>query len=78
MPNLKLPKLPERAPIKITIAVNPDLYRTLQAYAALYRQAYGEEEELSALVPSMLEQFLNSDREFSRARRASLTPKSKL
>ena len=77
MPSLKLPKLPERAPIKITIAINPDLYRALQAYTALYRQAYGEEEELSALVPYMLEQFLNSDREFTRTRRASSTPKSK-
>lgn len=69
MPNIKLPKLPERVPVKIAIAINPDPHRALQAYAALYCQTYGEEEELATLIPSMLKQFLASDRAFTKAQR---------
>jgi hypothetical protein len=35
MVNLKLAKLPDRTPVKITITVSPDLNRALQAYAAM-------------------------------------------
>lgn len=77
MSNLKLSKLPERTPVKIAIAVNAELHRALQAYATLYRQAYGEEEEVAQLIPSMLEQFLASDREFAKARRITHNQKSK-
>jgi hypothetical protein len=77
MNGLKLPKLPERTPTKVTISVTPDLHRALQAYAALYRQTYGEEEEIATLIPAMLEQFLASDREFAKTRRALPHPKPK-
>ncbi|HEX2581800.1 MAG TPA: DUF2274 domain-containing protein [Dongiaceae bacterium] len=77
MPSLKLPKLPERTSVKISIAVAPDLHRALQAYVALYRQAYGVEEEVATLIPPMLEQFLVSDKEFARTQRVAPNPKSK-
>lgn len=77
MPSLRLAKLPERTPVKMTIAIPPDLHRALQAYAALYRQTYGEEEDLPTLIPYMLEQFLATDREFAKARRAIPNPKTK-
>lgn len=44
MANLKLGKLPDRTPSKITITVSADLSQALQDYAALYRQTYGESE----------------------------------
>lgn len=60
---LKLGKLPDRTPIKLTIAVTPDLHRTLADYAAVYRETYGEKADIAELVPAMLEGFLASDRE---------------
>ena len=69
MPELKLSKLPERAPVKITISVAPELNRALQAYAELYRETYGEAEPVAELIPYMLESFLSADRGFAKARR---------
>ena len=67
MPEIKLAKLPDRTPVKITIAVMPELNRMLQAYAELYRERYGEAEPVPVLIPAMLESFLKSDLAFSKA-----------
>lgn len=69
MANLKLPKLPERTPVKLTINVMPDLHQRLQDYAAIYAETYRAEEPLGELIPAMLTAFLDGDREFSRARK---------
>ena len=69
-PSLKLPRLPERTPVKMTIALDPATHAMLQVYAALYRETYGLEEPLSKLIPYMLKSFLESDRRFLRARQA--------
>ncbi|MEQ1864444.1 MAG: DUF2274 domain-containing protein [Micropepsaceae bacterium] len=75
--SLRLPKLPDRALVKMTITVDPGVHTMLQAFAKLYRETYGSEEPLTELVPYMLKNFLESDRSFLRARtkRAAL-PKS--
>ena len=70
MPELKLSKLPERTPVKVTITVAPELNRALQAYAELYRETYGELELVAELIPYMLESFLAGDRGFAKARRS--------
>ena len=44
MPDLKLPKIPDRTPVKMTIQLLPDLADALQQYAAAYEQAYGKAE----------------------------------
>src|SRR3546814_3850000 len=72
MPSLKLSKLPNRTPVKITITVAPEVNAALQAYAELYREAYGENEPVAALIPYMLESFLAADRGFARARKGKL------
>jgi hypothetical protein len=69
MSDLKLAKLPDRTPVKLTIAVMPDLAAGLSAYAALYAQSYGREEPLSELIPAMLASFLESDRAFTKSRK---------
>ena len=69
MANLKLGKLPDRTPSKITITVSAELSRALQDYASLYRQTYGESESVAQLIPFMLEAFLESDRAFAKARK---------
>jgi hypothetical protein len=69
MPDLKLAKLPDRTPVKITVTVGPDLNRNLHAYAELYRETYGAAESVAELIPYILESFLGSDRSFAKARK---------
>ncbi|MBI1285911.1 MAG: DUF2274 domain-containing protein [Thiobacillus sp.] len=78
MPDLKLAKLPDRTPVKVTITVSPELHKALIAYQHAYRDAYNESdvEPLTELVPYMLKSFLDSDRGFAKARKKnrSATP----
>lgn len=69
MTELRLSKLPDRTPVKLTINVSPDLHAALTTYADLYAQTYGAAEPVSELVPAMLASFLDSDRAFARTRR---------
>ncbi|MBV9993564.1 MAG: DUF2274 domain-containing protein [Alphaproteobacteria bacterium] len=69
MPELKLAKLPDRKPVKLTITLQPETNSALQAYAAAYREAYGEEEEVAELIPYMIDSFLSADRGFAKVRR---------
>lgn len=66
---LKLARLPDRNPIKLMIALAPDLHQALAEYAALYAETYGDTESVADLVPFMLRSFLDSDRAFARVRR---------
>ncbi len=70
MSELKLGKLPDRTPVKITITVSPDLNQALREYAAIYRTTYGEAEAVADLIPFMIGAFLESDRGFAKARKA--------
>lgn len=70
MSGLRLGKLPDRTPVKLTINVSPDLYAHLTAYATLYAETYGGEEPIGELIPTMLASFLESDRQFQRVRNA--------
>lgn len=74
MPDLKLPPLPDRTPVRIAISVSPELAADLAAYARLYREAYGREVPLAELIPAMLAAFLESDRVFARERRGRRRP----
>lgn len=67
---LRLDKLPDRTPVRMTISVDPDLASALTDYATLYQQTYGQEEKPETLIPAMLELFLGSDPGFKRARKA--------
>ena len=69
MTGLKLAKLPDRTPVRITITVSPHLNRSLHAYAELYREAYGASEAVPELIPYMLAAFLKSDHWFAKARK---------
>ena len=58
MTELRLPKLPDRTPVKLSITVSPELHRSLGDYAAAYEQAYGQAEPVTELIPAMLASFL--------------------
>ena len=69
MPEIKLARLPDRTPVKLTIAVSPDLHLALEDYARVYAEIYGHAEPVAELVPAMLAGFLESDRAFAKKRR---------
>lgn len=71
MARIRLAKLPERTPVRLSIALRPDLHRALEAYATVYSEAYGETEKVTDLIPFMLEAYLASDKEFAKSRKTA-------
>ena len=69
-PSLRIAKLPDLTPVKMTIHVEPDLHRMLGDYARIYNERYDETIKPSVLIPSMLVTFLASDNGFKKARKA--------
>lgn len=70
---LRLAKIPERAPVKLTITLDRATHALLVDYAEAYRSAYGAKEALGDLIPFMLKNFIESDRGFARMRAAPRT-----
>lgn len=69
MVELKLPKLPDRTPVKITIVASAELNRDLQEYADAYSATYGNTESIAELIPFMLAAFIANDNEFRKLKR---------
>jgi len=69
MSELRLRKLPDRTPVRLTVTLMPELNQALLDYAALYGEVYGQVEPLPELVPAMLAEFLDGDKAFARRRR---------
>ena len=68
--SLRLAKLPDRTPVRMSLSVDPDLAAALSDYAKIYGRTYGTTEKPETLIPAMLNSFLGSDTGFKRARRA--------
>ena len=71
MADIRLAKLRDRTPVKMTISIAPDLAQALSDYAEVYREAYGEAEPVNELIPAILASFLDSDRGFARRRKGN-------
>ena len=71
MPEIKLPRLPDRTPIKLSVTVGAELHQSLKDYAELYQAAYGTCEQVVDLIPFMLEAFLQSDKAHSKTQKRS-------
>jgi len=69
---LKLPRLPDRTPVRLTVNLDAPLNAALKEYAALYEATYGERESVADLIPFILRAFLDGDRAFARARKDGL------
>lgn len=69
MAAIKLSKLPDRTPVRLTISLKPELHRALSDYAAAYEREYDQKETVADLIPAMLAGFLESDRDFIRHQR---------
>jgi hypothetical protein len=70
MPGIKLDRLPNRTPVKMTITVSPELNDALKDYAEIYRRSYGQNESVAELIPFMLDAFIDADAGFRKARKA--------
>jgi hypothetical protein len=67
---MKLAKLPDRTPVKMSVVFTPGLAHRLREYADFYAEIYGDKEEVAELIPFMLEAFLESDTGFRKGKRA--------
>ncbi|HEY0660821.1 MAG TPA: DUF2274 domain-containing protein [Lysobacter sp.] len=65
---LRLGPLPKSELVKLTVTLSAELKATLDRYAALHAQTYGERVDAAALVPHMLETFMARDRGFRKVR----------
>jgi len=75
MTDLRIRELPDEKPVKMTVALPPDIHRDLLAYAALLSGSSGAMDP-TRLVAPMLRQFMMSDKGFARARRKAKGPSS--
>ena len=67
---LRLGPLPRTETAKLTFACSVRLKADLDRYAALHAQTYGEAVDAVALIPHMLEAFMERDRGFKRLHKA--------
>lgn len=70
MTKLKLGRLPDDKPVKVTVELPAPLHRDLVAYAEILTRQSGEPvaNPVKLIVP-MLERFIATDRGFARSRR---------
>lgn len=73
---LKLSKLPNRTPVKVTSTFPPDVHEALADYARIYEQIHREQEKIEDLVPYMIAAFLEGDKGFQKARKQLTAPPS--
>jgi hypothetical protein len=76
MTEIRLRKLPDRTPVKLTVSLPPELHQALLDYAALYGEVYGQVEPLAELIPAMLGSVLEADTTFARRRREQGTARA--
>jgi len=68
-PTLRIAKLPNLTPVKLTLSLEPEVHQMLEDYAKIYGNSYGETVKPAELVPYMIAGFLATDNGFKRARK---------
>jgi len=69
-PTLRIGKLQDLSPVKMTVSLDREVHEMLEDYARIYGESYGEAVKPAELVPSMIAGFLASDSGFKRARKS--------
>ncbi len=69
-PAIRIAKLPDLTPIKMSISVELEVHRMLEDYAKIYSETYRETVKPAALVHLMIAAFLATNNDFKRARKA--------
>lgn len=70
MVKLKLGPIADEKPVRITAEIPAEVHRDLVAYARVLGQQTGRTYEIGQLVAPMLKRFMDTDREFAKARRS--------
>lgn len=73
MPDLRLGRLPNRTPAKLTLTLWNALDEHLRLYAELHSAQTGVEVSAADIAPQMLADYLEADREFAKILKASKT-----
>lgn len=68
--SLKLGPLPDRNPVKLSLCLTPDVHDALRDYASLHARTHGQEAPLPDIAALMIEEFLNRDSAFKKARKS--------
>lgn len=71
MPDLRLGRLPNRTPAKLTLTLWNELDEHLRLYAQLHSAQTGVEVSAADIAPQMLADYIEGDREFARIVKAS-------
>ncbi|SFJ93228.1 DUF2274 domain-containing protein [Bradyrhizobium sp. Gha] len=74
MPKLKLGKLTDDKPIKVTVELPAAVHRDLILYAEALTRAGGQLIDPTKLIAPMLARFMASDRVFSKLKREGHIP----
>jgi len=72
MTRLKLSAIPDDKPVKITVELPAEVFRDLQAYAAILAKSAGEAAppDPAKLITPMLQRFMATDKGFRKEKRA--------
>ena len=77
MAKLKLTSIPDDKPVRLTIELPGAVHRDLAAYAgAIGRESGQAAPEPAKLIVPMIQRFMETDREFAKARRTVPHPGS--
>lgn len=68
---LRLGALPAAKPVRLTVTVSVELKSALDTYARVHAEVHGAAVTAEALIPHMLQMFMDRDRAFQQARRKS-------
>ena len=71
--HVALPKIEIDEPRPIRLSLKGRLIQDLEAYREAYKEAYGADVELEALIPHILETYIQADRAFKSWRSARRT-----
>jgi hypothetical protein len=71
---LRLGPIPKTETVKLTIALSTTLKTSLDRYAELHAQVWGQPISVAALIPFMLETFIARDRGFRKAGAVAVPP----
>jgi hypothetical protein len=72
MPAIRLARIPDRTPVKLSLSITPILHDDLVRYAKFYEETYGRAEQVADLIPAMLAAFLEADRAFIQRHRRNM------
>jgi len=72
--HVALPKIEIDETRHIRVNLKGRLFQDLEAYRAAYKEAYGLDVEIEALIPHILETYILADRHFRTWRTGQKTP----